>query len=206
MAVFKIDYTVAHCLSNDRDEFIAAMKMSSKMYSWHREEDVENTVESFAVANPRATLGQMIEWTKKTYMDRLTAHKEGRKYTAFRINTNEVAPAKPIVEQEGRRVAVIDDAIPARPKQRTDLKKVAEPGQEAEVDAADANALEGEKVPDLDLNELPATDPSLGKSDPVDPPYVPGSPAAKYAEGTKPSDQAQTQSPLAAKLAAAQKK
>lgn len=214
MAVFKIDHTVTYCISEHRDEFVEAMKISGRMYNWHRDEDIESTVENFAIANPRATLGQMMDWTKKTHMERLSAHKGKTGFNNYKLDGPAIVNADPKPNTEGRRAVTMVDSIPARPKVRTDLKKVAEPGEEKDVDEADAVAAHeaefgemGDKpnTPDYNaLKDLAPTDPNLARPDPVDPPYVPSTGAEAYAKagGTVTAqDKPAAQSALAAKLA-----
>lgn len=145
--LIKIDHMVASLLAEDRGDLVEQLTKSRKMYSWFDGETIGDTIDNFALANPRATFGDFIEWTKRTYMDRLRAHKDKAEFKAYKLQGD----YNPTGSREGQArfgqhgeaakgVSVISDAIPARPKVRTDVRKVAEPGQEAAVDAEDEKA------------------------------------------------------------------
>lgn len=163
--LIKIDHMVASLLAEDRGDLVEQLTKSRKMYSWFDGETIGDTIDNFALTNPRATFGDFIEWTKRTYMDRLRAHKDKAEFKAYKLQGD----YNPTGSREGQArfgqhgeaakgVSVISDAIPARPKVRTDVRKVAEPGQEAAVDAADAaiaEAVENPQTPPTDLSTLP---------------------------------------------------
>jgi hypothetical protein len=158
--LIKIDHTVSSHISQDRGDCVDQLKRSHKMYSWVEGEIVGDTIDNFALANPNATFGDLIEWTKRTYMDRLKAMKNGAQFGAYKLqgDYNPTRPthgtATPEFAKHG--VSVIEDA-------RLKPRKVAEPGQEAEVDAADANALAANEVdnPTIppDVTDLPPIEP-----------------------------------------------
>lgn len=180
----KIDHTVMSLLREDRADLVDQLKNSKRMYSWVDGEDVGETIDRFALANPTATIGDFIEWTKRTYPERLRAIREGGKFEAYelegdynptRSRENSVRFGK---HGEAAKGVSIVDAIPARLKVKdTGPKKVAEPGQEAEVDKADADALAQETgdnpaTPPSDLTELKPVEP--GQKSETPPPAKPG--------------------------------
>lgn len=202
MAVIKIGDKVSFHLAENREQLVADLKRGTRMYGWQRGEDIESTIENFALANPHATMGQFIDWTKKTGMIRLAAIKAGKELPTYSLNLIEMVEnakniasnSQPPVTRQPQRV----ESTPARLKApgQTQARKVAEPGQEPDDldkdgDPRDADLGEqkdGPGTPDYAaLRNLPATDPSAGKPDPVDPPYV--------------EDKAKPANPLAARLA-----
>lgn len=174
--LIKIDNTVASLLSEDRADLVIQLTRSNRMYAWHEGEVIGKTIDNFALANPKATFGDFIAWTKKTYMARLRAHTEGEKFDSYSLTgdynpTQSTDPGQGEFAKHG--VTAINDAAPSRPKPRTDLRKVAEPGDEEQVDQADAAALAlelppiepGQKPDEPDHAPAPTTVP---KVDPLD--------------------------------------
>lgn len=154
--LIKIDHTVSSAISEDRGSVVDQLTISKRMYSWVEGESVGRVADSFAVANPKATFGDFIEWTKRTYMERLTARENGETFSNFRL----IGDYNPTASREGvgeakfaqHGVSAINDAAHSSQKPR----KVAEPGQEHLVDAADEAALSGESpiTPPTDLSDL----------------------------------------------------
>jgi len=169
--LIKIDHTVSSHISQDRGDCVDQLKNSHKMYSWVEGEIVGNVIDNFALANPNATFGDLIEWTKRTYMDRLRAIKNGAQFGAYRLqgDYNPTRPthgtATPEFAKHG--VSVIEDAVPARLKPR----KVAEPGQEAAVDAADEAARVNMET-DLGEQKDGSGTPDFAQDNPTLPPDV----------------------------------
>lgn len=135
--LIKLDHKVSWAISEDREDVITQMANSPRMYSWHKGEDIGDTLDRFAVANPNATFGDLVEWSKKTYLVRLQMHLEGGKFSAYRMGaydptgTHEVSK-KEEVGAHGKGVTIINDGPRLIPRQRTDLKRV--PEEEAEAD------------------------------------------------------------------------
>lgn len=184
--LIKIDHTVSSHIAEDRGDCVTQLTASKRMYSWHEGELVGDTIDNFAIANPKATFGDFIEWTKRTYMARLTAHKNKETFTGYSL-TGDYNPTKGNDPQAkfGRHgeaakgTTVIEDANISRPKLRTDLRKVAEPGQENAVDQADADALlrseaalgeqkDGPGTPDF-VEDNPTSPPNPATLPPVEP-------------------------------------
>lgn len=191
MAVIKIGDKVSFHLAENREQLVADLKRGTRMYGWQRGEDIESTIENFALANPHATMGQFIDWTKKTGMIRLAAIKAGKELPTYSLNLiemvenakNTASNSQPPAARQPQRV----ESTPARLKApgQTQARKVAEPGNEPEDLDNDGDRIDPPSA--ADIANLPATDPSAGKPDPVDPPYV--------------EDKAKPANPLAARLA-----
>lgn len=171
--LIKIDHTVSSAISEDRGDVVKQLTASVRMYSWVEGESVGATIDSFALANPKATFGDFIEWTKRTYMDRLRAVDDNVKFTGFRL----VGDYNPTQSREGKSeaqfaqhgVSAINDAAQTRLKPR----KVAEPGQEAGLDLADEQAR---RKAEVDLGEQ--------KDGPGTPDFVADNPKAPPADLT----------------------
>jgi len=202
MAVFRIGDKVSYHMNENREQFVTDLKRGTKMYGWQRGENVEDTIENFALANPHATLGQFIDWTKKTGMIRLQAIKAGKALPTYGMELMDIAKraheaskggAVPQSTSQSRQGVTMVDSVPARLKSSTQAKKIAEPGNEPDdldndgdkQDAVIGEQKDGPGTPDYKaLQNLPATDPNAGKPDPVDPPYVaqPASAGNPFAE------------------------
>jgi len=193
MAVFRIGDKVSYHMNENREQFVTDLKRGTKMYGWQRGENVEDTIENFALANPHATLGQFIDWTKKTGMIRLQAIKAGKALPTYGMELMDIAKraheaskggAVPQSTSQSRQGVTMVDSVPARLKSSTQAKKIAEPGNEPDDLDNDGDKQDAGN-PDLAaLQNLPATDPNAGKPDPVDPPYVaqPASAGNPFAE------------------------
>jgi hypothetical protein len=157
--LIKIDHRVSYMIQENRDGVVAEMERSGKMYNWVKGEDIGDTVERFAIANPRATFGQMLDWSKRTYMARLEAQKKGQKVKDDIYKSDAFDPTSPSAQtlsiqpdaQQPSGVTEINDYVPARPKQRNDVKKVAEPGSEPAEDEGENPGL-----PSADVMGQPA--------------------------------------------------
>lgn len=190
--LIKLDHKVSWAIAEDREDVIEQMTRSSRMYSWYKGEDIGDTIDRFAVANKDATFGDMVEWSKTTYLARLQMSMEGVKFTAYRMGSYDPTGTVETKRREetgthGRKVELINDGPRLIPRQRTDLKKVAEPGDEAKVDAEDQAALDamdaalGEQKDGPGTPDNPAAPPSVippsieeGQgADPLDPPQKP---------------------------------
>lgn len=167
--LIKIDHTVSSHVAEDRGDVVKQLENSTRMYSWVKGEIVGDVIDKFAVANRQATFGDFIEWTKRTYMDRLEALQNGRPFTGYRLD-GDYNPTKAGQEpqakfgkhgESAKGTTVISDAAPSRLKPR----KVAEPGQEAALDAADAAALTGAEEPTENPTAPPA---DLSKLKPIE--------------------------------------
>jgi hypothetical protein len=180
--LIKIDHTVSSLLSEDRADCVKQMAFSKRMYAWVEGENIAMTIEKFAIANRSATVGDLIEWTKKTYMDRSEAFHTNLPFDDYKLQ-GDYNPTKGEVERQefGKHgVSAIDDAIPPRRKQTgiPAFKKVAEPGQEAKVDAEDKAALDAEKGEEIVPDEPKAPPSSASARDfpPLEPGQRPDSP------------------------------
>lgn len=149
--LIKMDHKVMWLLSEDREDVVAQLTNSFRMYSWVKDEDIGDTIDSFALANQKATIGDLIEWTKRTYAVRLEAVRAGKKLDSYRLegDYNPTAGARIGAKEEfgqhGASSTVPDYVPPVRKAvQRTDLKQVAKPGEEGPTDAADNAALADE--------------------------------------------------------------
>jgi hypothetical protein len=147
--LIKIDHKVSYLVKEDLADFVKEITRSSRMYSWVQGEDITDTTVNFALANRNATVGDYIEWTKRTYLDRAQAKKDNTKFDGFKL-VGDYNPTRPMSgTPDGRKeelgkhgVTEVGDYVPARPKQRTDLKRV--PEEEAEKD--DLEAMKEAKV------------------------------------------------------------
>lgn len=180
----KMDHTVSYLVREDVGDLTRQLERSTKMYSWVKGEDIEQVITEFARVNMRATIGDLILWTKKTYYDRLEALKSGRPFEGYRL-VGDYNPTAPVhgehthgKEEMGQHGAsVVNDYVPARPKQRTDLKRV----EESEADKADAEALALESGTIPDVTKLPPIETGQ-HADTLDKPL---SPLEKHLAGQK---------------------
>lgn len=169
--LIKLDHKVSWAIGEDREDVVEQMTRSSRMYSWHKDENIGDTIDRFAVANPAATFGDLVEWSKKTYLGRLQAHLEGGKFEAYRMGAYDPTGThetkrKEEVGEHGKGVTIINDGPRLIPRQRTDLKRVAESEAEADDlaalrrDVALGEQKDGPGTPDFAADN-PAAPPSV---------------------------------------------
>lgn len=190
--LIKIDHTVSSLLIEDRADLIEQLTNSGKMYSWVDGENIGQTIDRFALANPRATFGDFVEWTKRTYMARLKAQEEHAIFTAYALegDYNPTASRESNAKfgrhgDAAKGVSVID-SVPAVKK--AGPRKVAEPGQEAAIDEADAAALGAEPTdnplsPPAGVTSLPPIEPGQHSEGDTGGPVAEPSPLAKRGLG-----------------------
>ena len=164
--LIKFDHRVSWLLEQDRDDVVKQLEASGKIYKWVKGEDVGDTIERWALANPRGMCAQLSDWTKATYMARLDKAKNGAKFDSYKLGSFD--PTSPraqgltetVDKQQAKGIQEINDYVPARPKARTDLKKVAEPGNEPD------EFNENPGLPSVDTLMLEPTIPDDSKTDP----------------------------------------
>jgi len=168
--LIKFDHRVSWALEQDADDVIKQLERSGKIYQWVKGEDVRDTVERWALANPRGQFAQMSDWTKSTYMARLSREKDGTVFNSYKLESYDPTSMRAqgsvetVDREQPKGVQEVQDYIPAklkRPEARQDLKKV------SEADADDGLSFgENPSAPPADLRDLPPTVQDDAKTNP----------------------------------------
>lgn len=177
----KIDSKLAKLIVEDREDLIAQLQRSSRMYSWVKGEDIGHLIDNFAAEHRQATMADLMNWSKATYLDRVRARNKGQEWTDFswvteheqvrrerraKFEDDDIPVARPGVSVIGDAVSATRKAqgggansAPPPSQPRADLKKVAEPGDEPSE--ATENAQEEGAIPKPeDMAHLTASTPS----------------------------------------------
>lgn len=167
--LLKIDTKMKEAME-EREDSVQQIARSTKMYGWDKSDDVGEIFDEFTMANPLATLADLMNWSKRTRIERMKARKHSLPFNNYRVDIFD-NPRTAAAQREQRNVEMIDDVVQARPKVHSFPKRDQPAETQAPIKGPEKNP--GPEVADIarmpsleEISNLPKDQPdAIGPSD-----------------------------------------